>query len=494
MSDYEITFNVYDGSSGSLGDAFSASGHGNVTFNDNTSGFSVTVGANQTSLSGGTAFRGFGDITDGVIQFEDDKLEPGQFATASRSVPVTREQFEAISQLAIGLAEQGHQYDYSLFSSSKGHAQTCADWMEAIYQATGHPGTVGDLFSYSDIESVPGLVWGYIGVNTLGIPVYIPVGPIEGHVPDLSGAVPSHCFLSDTPIQMWPLDPSIKPCADGSYDEAFVLSKVWEKPIVEIAIGDLVVSYDAKGRLAPKPVTRTMENFSTHILDFWGTGVTPGHAYFCSDGKFKDQHVPLMDILRTDGAIMRTDGTVIRAATNCEVGSLGDLMVHAAATLQKPDGSWTPQNAGKVRFGTRIILPNGRHTSFLEMAQDEGWKVSDVGYMVATMVGADGTVAERAFHFPYAFDEELPKPEDYILARSDISLEAIYAAGEWEQIGTRMPAPDGMDDLNNNHTSTLLQPSKPEPNIPPAFAKHRDVPNRSEPVANPAQLKIRTVH
>ncbi|MEP5762890.1 MAG: hypothetical protein ABJ327_26925, partial [Litoreibacter sp.] len=46
----------------------------------------------------------------------------------------------------------------------------------------------------------------------------------------------NQCFLSDTPIQMWPLDPLIKPRADGSYDEAFVLSKVWEKPISEIKV------------------------------------------------------------------------------------------------------------------------------------------------------------------------------------------------------------------------------------------------------------------
>ncbi|MEP5760260.1 MAG: hypothetical protein ABJ327_13310, partial [Litoreibacter sp.] len=52
----------------------------------------------------------------------------------------------------------------------------------------------------------------------------------------------NQCFLSDTAIQMWPLDLSIRPGVDGRYDEAFVLSKVWEKPISEIAVGDLVVS------------------------------------------------------------------------------------------------------------------------------------------------------------------------------------------------------------------------------------------------------------
>jgi hypothetical protein len=150
----------------------------------------------------------------------------------------------------------------------------------------------------------------------------------------------NHCFKSDTPIQMWPLDPSIKPRLDGSYDEQLVVSKFWEKPISEINVGDVVVA-DDKGRLGPKRVTRTMQNQATHLLNFWNTGVTPGHAYYCADGKFKDQHVPLMDILRTDGGIMRADGTTIRAATNCEVGSMGDMMIHAAATMQRPDGTWS---------------------------------------------------------------------------------------------------------------------------------------------------------
>jgi len=287
----------------------------------------------------------------------------------------------------------------------------------------------------------------------------------------------THCFKSDTSIQMWPLDPSIQPLDDGSYDEEFVLSKVWEKPICEIEVGDIVVAYDRQGQLAPKPVIRTMTNSATHLLDFWNTGVTPGHAYYCADGKFNGQHVPLMDILRTDGAIMRADGTKIRAATNCKVGSMGDMMIHASATVQKSDGTWTESKSGVVRFGTRIILPDGKHKSFMEMAASEGWKVSDDGYMVGMIKGEDGELLEQKFHFPYAHGEELPKPEDYILTRSDLSLEAIYAAGEWEQIGTQMPAPARMVGLNTNHTSAMLQPSRPEPNIPPAFAEHPDVPN-----------------
>ena len=276
---------------------------------------------------------------------------------------------------------------------------------------------------------------------------------------------------------MWPLDPSIKPRADGSYDEPLVLSKMWHKPQIDIEVGDLVVAYDERGRLTPSPVLRTMRNQSTHILDFWSTGVTPGHAYYCADGPFKGQHVPILDILRTDGALMRVDGTVFRAATHCDLGSIGDRLVHATASMQKPDGSWTPKKRGQIRFGTRISTPDGKKSiSVMEIAGRQGWSLSDDGYMVGKIEGADGTVQEQKFPFPYTYADELPKPEDYILTRSQVTLEEIYRAGEWEQIGTRMPAPAGMEGLNTNHTSTLLQPSRPQPNIPPAFANRPDAP------------------
>ena len=54
----------------------------------------------------------------------------------------------------------------------------------------------------------------------------------------------NHCFLYDTSVQMWPLDPMIKPNADGSYDEEQVLSKVRYKQQNQIEVGDLVVSYE----------------------------------------------------------------------------------------------------------------------------------------------------------------------------------------------------------------------------------------------------------
>jgi len=59
----------------------------------------------------------------------------------------------------------------------------------------------------------------------------------------------------------------------------------------------------------------------TRILDFWDTGVTPGHVYNCAVGPFNGGFAPLMDILRMDGALMRSDGTMFRSTTNCDVGS-----------------------------------------------------------------------------------------------------------------------------------------------------------------------------
>ncbi|MGR3609909.1 MAG: hypothetical protein ACU0BN_13775 [Sulfitobacter sp.] len=287
----------------------------------------------------------------------------------------------------------------------------------------------------------------------------------------------SQCFLSDTTIQMWPMDAAIQPGADGGFDEELVLSHVWQKPISKVEAGDVVVAFDEAGRLQPGTVARTMTNDSTHILDFWGTGVTPGHACYCADGPFAGRHVPILDILRSDGALMRADGSMVRAATNCDVGSDGDRMIHASASMQKSDGSWTDPKISQVRFGTKVVLPDGRHSSLQDIAEREGWGVSDDGYMVRALSDEEGAVGEQKFLFPYLYAEALPQPEDYILTRSDVTLEAIYAAGEWEQIGTNLSAPESLVGLNTNHTSSLLRPSKPAPNIPKAFSDHPDAPN-----------------
>lgn len=323
----------------------------------------------------------------------------------------------------------------------------------------------------------------------LGLPLRIRHdldGRSTGYYPfDPESQFDDQCFLYDTSVQMWPLDPSIKPRPDGSYDEELVLSKVWYKQQNQMQVNDWVVSHDKLGRMQPGRVSRTMTNTATHILDFWGTGVTPGHAYYCADGPFKDGYAPIMDVLRTDSVLKRSDGTTFRAATNCDVGSIGDRMIHAAATFQKPDGSWTEPKPGQIRFGTRISTPDGKKsTSVMDIVKSRGWGLSDDGYMIAMIKGEDGTAREEKFAFPYTHAKELPNPETYILTRSQVTLEEIYLASEWEQIGTRMPAPNSLAGFNPNST---MKRSKPKPNIPPAFANRPDAPTVENRIQHPAQ-------
>ena len=292
---------------------------------------------------------------------------------------------------------------------------------------------------------------------------------------NLIGFERDHCFLAPTPITMWPRDPDLRPRADGTYDEARVLAATWTKPISEIAVGDVVLAYDDKGRLVPSPVLRTMTNHATHILDFWGTGVTLGHAYFCAGGRFEGSHVPLMDILRSDGAIMKADGTEIRAATGCEVGSEKDRLIQVVVDRAH----------GQVRLGTRVRY-EGRDFSVADVLAANGVRATADGLVEPI----DGSVAPVPFHWP--FGTTLPRPEDYILARSDLTLEAIYAAGEWEQIKPRMAAPEGVvvpaTDMGRN-PNPLLQPARPEPNVPPAFAHMADAPRKSGRTLNRKQRK-----
>lgn len=285
------------------------------------------------------------------------------------------------------------------------------------------------------------------------------------------------CFLAGTAVEMWPTDPSIQPDADGTYDESLVRSRVWMKIIENVREGDVVLSYDDAGNLKPGRVKRTFQNEVSHILDFWGTGVTPGHAYLCGDGKYEGQHLPLIDILRQDAAIVSDNGVLVRASTNCEVGSIGDRLIHASACRQSKNDSESTLKTGKARFGTRVVLPDGRHTSFMDMARSQGWGLSDDGYMVAVMRTEEGP-KQRKFLFPWAHGDELPKPEDYVLHCSDVTLSEIYAAGEWERIGTPMAPPASSDNATATSSGLgIMQESFiPAPNIPPAFLDHPDAP------------------
>lgn len=239
------------------------------------------------------------------------------------------------------------------------------------------------------------------------------------------------CFLAGTPITMWPTDPSLKPGPDGIYDQTAVRAGLWTKPIEEIARKDLVVSYDDNGNMVPGFVPQTMTNTSKIILDFHGTWVTPGHVYWCVDGKYANQYAPLIDILRTDGAVEHQSGTKIRASTGCEVGSLEDELVTMAPLVNgQPDGN----QARKIRLGTRMIRHDATEVTVMEGV------LHTLGPIDKNRRFPNGQHVSEA-KVAFFQDGPMPNPEDYVLIRSQTTLEEIYQANQWEAMRPQMPAP-----------------------------------------------------
>ncbi|MEM6899202.1 MAG: hypothetical protein AAF583_05455 [Pseudomonadota bacterium] len=236
------------------------------------------------------------------------------------------------------------------------------------------------------------------------------------------------CFLAGTSISMW----------DGTM-----------KPIDEIAPHDLIVSYDRSGNLVPGRVTRTMENSARYILDVFGLMVTPGHVTLCGDGRFAGRHVPIIDILRSDGALVKEDGRLIRAATNEPVGSLGDRMVKAFTGKQRLDGSVELLEEGELRLGTRVMKPDGKHYSLLAIFKQNGWELTEDGYLFSPKTG-------ELSPFYWSHSEHLPKPEDYVLQRSMLTLNDIYAAGEWEALPPLMAAPKAQEAIGRHGPDALI--------------------------------------
>jgi hypothetical protein len=250
----------------------------------------------------------------------------------------------------------------------------------------------------------------------------------------LHNNAPGFCFIAGTMIDMWPLDPDIRPDANGLYDEAKMLALVWQKPIEQITPDDWVVSFDKAGHLKPGKVTRTFNNEAKIILDFFGTGVTPGHVYYRPDSKRRHKFEPLIDILRDDGVIQKSDGTLIRAATNCEVGSEDDRELWAFTVDEDKDGNERIRDKKKLRLGTRWMLPNGNHFSMREYMQGIGLELLPNGYVRWKQTGLTSP-------FVWTLSDTLPNPEDFVLARSGTTLEDIYKAAEWEALRPDMPPP-----------------------------------------------------
>jgi hypothetical protein len=241
------------------------------------------------------------------------------------------------------------------------------------------------------------------------------------------------CFIAGTMIDMWPTDPGIKPYANGLYNKAAVLAKVWQKPIEQIRPEDWVVSFDDAGNLKPGKVRRTFTNQAKIILDFFGTGVTPGHAYYRPDSRRPYKFEPLIDILRDDGVVQDSNGALVRAATGVPVGDPRDRFVWAITGDRSDDGrSVTVKAKGRIRLGTRIITDDGKDFCVDDLIKSGDGIVTDEGLI---RVG----LAQMPFHWTYS--DTLPKAEDYVLKRSGTTLDDIYKATEWEQVRPHMPPP-----------------------------------------------------
>ncbi len=215
------------------------------------------------------------------------------------------------------------------------------------------------------------------------------------------------CFLATTPILM----------SDGS-----------EKSIEEIKPGDMVKSYDKEGNLVAGRVKQTFVKEVEHVLDFFGTGVTPGHVYYCGAGKYKGQHVPLIDILRDDGGVVAADGTLIRAATGMPIGSENDVkMVWAVRGEKTSGGEFQVSERKKIRLGTRVITEAGSDLSVADILKGVDASVNE-----NAMIQVDRN-SNAEMPFRWTFSADLPNPEDYVLQRSGLTLREIHKAGEWEE-------------------------------------------------------------
>lgn len=245
------------------------------------------------------------------------------------------------------------------------------------------------------------------------------------------------CFLAGTLIDMWPVDLFLEPGSDRVYDQEVIRARIWRKPIEKVSPDDWVVSFDEKGNLCPGKVTRTFRNEAKIVLNFFGTGVTPGHVYYRPDSKRAHKFETLIDVLRDDGMIEKQDGTLIRAATNVPVGDPRDGFVRAVTGPRHSDGTVEAKDEGRIRLGTRFIVDGQRSYAVADLIEAAGGIVDDDELI---RVG-DG--ASIPFHWECS--DTLPKPEDFVLACSGTTLEDIYKAAEWEDQAPHMSAPVVLD-------------------------------------------------
>jgi hypothetical protein len=307
----------------------------------------------------------------------------------------------------------------SLLYGSPSDSQSLILFMETVADVYGDAGAREWLDNVIDIG--------------LSNPAYILFNIGDAYDPQL-------CFSGEVPIDMWPLDPTLKSGPDDIYDQDEVRAKVWKKPIELIEVGDIVVSFDDNDNLVPGPVTRTFQNDAKILLDFHGTRVTPGHVYYRPDSKKSYKYETLIDVLHDDGVIKHQDRTLIRAATNVPVDSPRDGFVQAVTQMLNADGTVVQNDAGRIRLGTRFLVGTGKEL--------KSWAVADLIEAGGGVVGDDELIrvdGGEPMPFLWDFGETLPKPEDFVLACSGTTLEDIYKAAEWESQGPRLAAPMMLD-------------------------------------------------
>lgn len=242
------------------------------------------------------------------------------------------------------------------------------------------------------------------------------VGYQDGQLMDMASgspvpAVPDDgCFSAGTLITMW----------DGS-----------KRVIEDVSSNDFVLSYDRSGSLSNGRVVRTFIHDVTHLLNVHGLKVTPGHVTLCGDGQFSGQHVPIIDILLSDGALVRENGGLVRMAINKPVGSREDQFVQVSYAVDADAARKGNLQSGKMRVGTLLFDREGQPVSVLDCIRAEGMTF----YPETGLVSREGGLPE-----PLYFFGELPRPEDYILRRSRKTLEGILTDGEWESTPSQLVA------------------------------------------------------
>ena len=89
-----------------------------------------------------------------------------------------------------------------------------------------------------------------------------------------------------------------------------------------------------------------------------GTGVTPGHVFLCGAGRFAGRHVPLIDILRDDGAVVWWGGGLMRTSTGEPVGfdggRLNEVVAADRTKVRQRAGTRVPGKTGAVTCWAKL--------------------------------------------------------------------------------------------------------------------------------------------